>query len=200
MIRAYHFTEGWKLRDGQPLKVGKTYTYDGPLEICRSGYHASVDILNCLDYAPGSVLSLVKCDGKIIEGEDKLVCSSRKVIASKDVAIPLHWFAIWCARSVQHLMKDPRSIAAIDAKEAWLRGGLSDDMLLKAQWEALAAAEAARAAVAAAAVAAEAALAEAAVAAEAVLAEAEARQAQRTELIRLLSEDWPEFAAWQEAI
>ena len=35
-----------------------------------------------------------------------------------------HWrlYAIWCARQVQHLMTDPRSIAALDAAERYARG------------------------------------------------------------------------------
>ena len=37
-MRAYHFTDGMKLRDGQELIVGKTYVYDGYIQICRSGY------------------------------------------------------------------------------------------------------------------------------------------------------------------
>ena len=31
-------------------------------------------------------------------------------------------FGLWCARRVQHLMSDPRSIAALDTRERWLRG------------------------------------------------------------------------------
>jgi hypothetical protein len=31
-------------------------------------------------------------------------------------------FAVWCARQVQHLMKDPRSIAALDVAERYARG------------------------------------------------------------------------------
>ena len=35
-----------------------------------------------------------------------------------------HWrlYAVWCARQVQHLMADPRSIAALDAAERYARG------------------------------------------------------------------------------
>lgn len=34
----------------------------------------------------------------------------------------LRLFAVWCARSVQHLMSDPRSIAAIDVAERFAKG------------------------------------------------------------------------------
>jgi hypothetical protein len=31
-------------------------------------------------------------------------------------------FALRCARRVQHLMRDPRSVASLDTRERWLRG------------------------------------------------------------------------------
>jgi len=40
-----------------------------------------------------------------------------------------HLFALWSARQVQHLMTDPRSIAALDVKEKWLKGEATDEEL-----------------------------------------------------------------------
>jgi hypothetical protein len=37
-----------------------------------------------------------------------------------------HAFAVTCARRVQHLMHDPRSVAALDTRERWLRGEATD--------------------------------------------------------------------------
>ena len=39
-----------------------------------------------------------------------------------------HWrlYAVWCARQVQHLMTDPRSIAALDVAERHANGRASD--------------------------------------------------------------------------
>ena len=67
-----------------------------------------------------------------------------------------HEFALACARRVQHLMRDPRSIAALDTRERWLRGEASDEEMaaaVSAAWDAADAAawEAARAAASAAA-------------------------------------------------
>lgn len=45
----------------------------------------------------------------------------------------LRMFAVFCARSVQHLMKDPRSIAAIDVAERHANGEATDDEL-RAAW------------------------------------------------------------------
>jgi hypothetical protein len=35
-------------------------------------------------------------------------------------------FAVACARRVQHLMRDPRSVALLDTRERWLRGEATD--------------------------------------------------------------------------
>ena len=39
-----------------------------------------------------------------------------------------HWrlYAVWCARQVQHLMTDPRSISALDVAERHARGDATD--------------------------------------------------------------------------
>jgi len=94
-------------------------------------------------------------------------------------------FAVWCARQVQHLMTDPRSLAALDVAERYAIGEATQDELTAA-WSAAAdtagaaaaaadaawAADADAAAVAAAAVAARAADAAAADAASAAWAAA----------------------------
>ena len=41
----------------------------------------------------------------------------------------IHHFGLWAARQVQHLMTDPRSIAALDVKEKWLKGEATDEEL-----------------------------------------------------------------------
>ena len=55
-------------------------------------------------------------------------------------------YAVWCARQVQHLMTDPRSIAALDVAERFANGEATQGEL-DAAWDAAgAAANAARAA------------------------------------------------------
>jgi len=90
-------------------------------------------------------------------------------------------FALWSARRVQHLMRDPRSVAALDTRKRWLQGEATDEEM-----------EAARAAASAAAWAAADASAAAAWdaawdAARAAAWDAE-RAAQRAELERMLGE------------
>ena len=52
-------------------------------------------------------------------------------------------YAVWCARQVQHLMKDPRSLAALDVAERHAHGQATDDELAAAGAAAWAAASAA---------------------------------------------------------
>lgn len=47
----------------------------------------------------------------------------------------LRTFAVWCARQVQHLMTDPRSVAALNVAERHAEGLATDDEL-KAAWDA----------------------------------------------------------------
>jgi hypothetical protein len=97
-------------------------------------------------------------------------------------------YAVWCARQVQHLMTDPRSIAALDVAERFARGEATKAKLKAARMDALSAAEAAYAyAAAAAARAAYAAAAAhaayaAAAAARAAYASAAASDAARSEI------------------
>jgi hypothetical protein len=89
-------------------------------------------------------------------------------------------FALVCARRVKHLMRDPRSVAALDTRERWLRGDATDEEMAAARAAARAAAWDAEAAACAAAW-------DAADAAWAAAWDAE-RAWQRAELERMLGE------------
>ncbi len=105
-------------------------------------------------------------------------------------------FAVWCARRVQHLMTDPRSVAALDVAERHARGEASDKELKAARSLAAAAFDAAawalrsarRAAAAAAAEWAELAARAAACEAAAAVASDSERAAQAEELRRVCRE------------
>ena len=45
-------------------------------------------------------------------------------------------FSLKCARRVQHLMRDPRSVAVLDTRERWLRGEATDEEMAAARCEA----------------------------------------------------------------
>jgi hypothetical protein len=95
-------------------------------------------------------------------------------------------FAVWCARQVQHVMTDPRSIAALDVAERHANGDATDAELAAARDAAWDAADAARAAAHAARDAAWAAADAAWAAADAARAAAHAaRAAQRERFIEV---------------
>ena len=52
--------------------------------------------------------------------------------AEPDRAKEWRLFAVWCARQVQHLMTDPRSITALDVAERYAHGQATDEELAAA--------------------------------------------------------------------
>jgi hypothetical protein len=102
-VQAWHFVNG-TLRDGRPIPAdGEVLRYTGPLVMCESGLHASREPFDALQYAPGATLCLVNCSGEIVEGDDKLICTERTIIARMDATDLLRYFARMQALSVIHL-------------------------------------------------------------------------------------------------
>ena len=98
-------------------------------------------------------------------------------------------FAVWCARQVQHLMTDPRSIAALEVAERHAEGTATDEEL-SAAWSAAQSAAWSVAQSAAQSAARSAAQSATWSAAESA-AWSVARSAQKTEFLRLVSEERP---------
>ncbi len=104
---AYHFV-GDTLRDGRPVPAnGVTLVHNGPLEMCKTGLHASRKSWQALVYAPGNNLCRVNCAGEIIEGGDKLDCAERTIISRIDAGPLLQSFARQCALDVIKLWDAP---------------------------------------------------------------------------------------------
>ena len=145
-ILAWHFLPDggnlrwgkWKNRKVRPLV---TYVHKGRLELCEVGLHASVEPLDALKYAPGSIICRVQCSDRVEYGEDKLVCGRRRVLWIADATRTLHEFAIWCAEQALGLVAapDPRSLDALRVKRLWL-DGKATDAELSAAWDAASAA------------------------------------------------------------
>lgn len=105
--RAYWFHNG-SLRDGRPVPpVGEWLEHEGPVEICRTGLHASKHPFDALRYAPGPYLCLVDVDGVEGRGGDKLVARRRKILKQIDATDMLRKFARLCALDVVHLWDAP---------------------------------------------------------------------------------------------
>jgi len=87
------------------------------------------------DDEPLSIATIIDSNGL----DDSLWCLRAVDGHDKEIRI----FAVWCARQVQHLMKDKRSIAALDIAELFANGEATADELGAAYDAAYAAARAA---------------------------------------------------------
>ena len=79
------------------------------------------------DDEPLSLITILDSNGL----DDALWCL--RAVTGHDKEIRL--FAVWCARQVQHLMKDPRSINALDVAERFANGDATEEEL-NAAWAA----------------------------------------------------------------
>ena len=161
-MKAYWFSDGDRLRYGDRRipAVGVTHRHKGPLRLCNAGLHASIDVLDALEHAPGDTLWVVECGGEIIEGDDKLVCSEWTYVSRHDV--DLRAFARWCALQVVHLWNCPEvmrqyletgdeALRAAAKDAAWTEAGAAARSAAwaaawAAAWDAAMAADAARSA------------------------------------------------------
>jgi len=77
------------------------------------------------DNEPLSILTIIESNGL----DDALWCL--RAVDGSDKEIRL--FAVWCARQVQHLMTDKRSIDALDVAEKYASGMATRDELERAE-------------------------------------------------------------------
>ncbi len=141
-IEAWHFCAD-TLRDGRPIPPdGEWLVHDGDVIPCKSGLHASIRLIDALEYAPGSTLCRVILRGDIQQhNNDKIVGRERQIVWRIDATAVLREFARKCALDVIHLWEAP------DVVRKYLETG--DESLRAAAWDA--ARDAARDAVSAAA-------------------------------------------------
>jgi hypothetical protein len=127
-MKAWHFTNGNRLRNGDPLPaIGEPLRYDGVVKIRKTGLHASKRLLDALDYAPGSMLHRVECREIVERDHDKFVCRERTILWSLDVDELLRQFARRCALDVIHLWDAP------DVVVQYLKTG--DETLRDTAWD-----------------------------------------------------------------
>ena len=94
---------------------------------CASGWKKLLAHLEktTADDEPLSILTVLDSNGL----DDALWCL--RAVKGHDREIRL--FGIWCARRVQHLMTDPRSIAALDVAEQFANGQATKQQLAAAR-------------------------------------------------------------------
>lgn len=101
----------------------KTFTIDDirswgpcydPLEKLPVGWH-------------GTVLDIINLDN--VSVDDKFWVVLREGLLSKKL---MRLFAVWCARQVQHLMDDERSLKALDVAEVFANGEATKEQLAAA--------------------------------------------------------------------
>ena len=106
-ISAYHFSDA-TLRDGSPIPpIGEWLRFSSNVVMCKSGLHASRHPFDALQYAPGSMLHWVECEGIVKEQDDKLVCRARKIVRSVNATDMIRAFTRKCALDVIHLWNAP---------------------------------------------------------------------------------------------
>ena len=140
-IQGWHFCKDWKLRDGQKVEVGKTYSVKGELIMCQHGLHLSERIIDALNYAPGNIICRVEGWGDIGRDTDKFVCRHRTVLAAIDGEKLLHEAACYFAETALTVakIKDERCWNAFKVKRLWLKGKVTDEELAAARdaaWDA----------------------------------------------------------------
>lgn len=109
---AWHFLlSDWTTALGElQVRPGVTLNHTGPLVLCRSGLHASTRAVDALNYAPGPVVTLVECEGEVIDGNDKFVCRRRTALWGYDATDELRTFARIVALEVLPLWPDAPDI------------------------------------------------------------------------------------------
>jgi hypothetical protein len=108
---AWHFVNN-TLRDGSPVPAdGEWLEHKGPLVMCESGLHWSMEPFDALQYAPGATLCLVEIGGEIVDVGDKGISSRRKIIARMDATELLRHFVVDYLMTGDESLRDAASAA-----------------------------------------------------------------------------------------
>lgn len=98
-VLAWHFIEKeGRLRGGAPTT--ELERFSGVPRLCFEGLHASVRALDAAYYAPGAIVRRVECGGTIILSEDKLVCTERRVLWTRDATTVARQYLKWIAEQL----------------------------------------------------------------------------------------------------
>jgi hypothetical protein len=65
------------------FKVGKTFTHEGTIALCKEGFHFCKEIQHVFNYYQfdsNNHVCLVEASGEVVHGDDKSVCSKIKIV------------------------------------------------------------------------------------------------------------------------
>jgi hypothetical protein len=121
--------------DGRLVRVGETLRVDVKPKYYGRGLHASLCLLNTLEYAPGPILCLVTLGGEIdrAEYDDLVAAQERTVLWLYDASRLLREFACdvaelsLLAEQAAGKEPDPRLFTAISVMRQFLRGDTTED-------------------------------------------------------------------------
>jgi hypothetical protein len=107
---AWHWV-GDKLRDGRAIPADNVeLRHDGRVSICETGLHASINVFDALQYAPGNTVCRVLCKDIVEQHNDKFVCRSRTILWRLDAEPVLREFTRKVASDVLHLWDAPQVV------------------------------------------------------------------------------------------
>jgi len=120
---------GLKSNNGDlgPWKLGKWRKHEGELEMCRSGFHASENVIDAMRYVSAEAIAEVEVRGKHLAQDDKQCWSEMRILRAwewtKEDSVSL---AIYAAELVIGIFEskypdDKRPREAIEAAKAWLK-------------------------------------------------------------------------------
>ena len=93
--------------DGRKIVIGETHTVEPPIVLCKHALHFCRRPWQALQFAPGPYLYQVRCEGVIVEDDEKGGCSERTYLAMRDTTEVCRTFARSEALRVIHLWDAP---------------------------------------------------------------------------------------------
>ena len=108
-IIAWWFAAGDTLPhgDGRKIVLGETHTVEPPLILCEHALHFCRSPWQALQFAPGPFLYQVRCEGVVVEDDEKGGCTERTYLAMRDTPDTCRAFARAEALRVIHLWDAP---------------------------------------------------------------------------------------------
>jgi hypothetical protein len=107
-------------------KVGTWEKHKGKLDMCYSGFHASVRAIDAMRYVNCEVLALVEVRGKHLKQDDKQCWSEMRVVKAyrwekpDSVALAVYAAELVIGEYEKKYPDDKRPRQAIEAAKAWL--------------------------------------------------------------------------------